>query len=107
MGMASPVLRFQMNDASLARKIAEIARDSSRVVPSPHAKRRMRQRHILLTQILDCLRRGSVIEPAHLDIRGCWKCTLEAIVAGDRIRVAAAVTKDEIGELVVVVTVMH
>lgn len=107
MGMTAPVLKFQMNDVSLARKIAGIAADSSRVVPSPHAKRRMRRRKILLTQVLHCLRKGKVVEPAHLDIHGCWKCTLEALVSGDRIRVAAAVSQDDKGEYIVIVTVMH
>jgi hypothetical protein len=107
MGMAHPkVLRFEMNDASLKRKIAEIAADSSRVVLMPHAKRRMRQRRVLITQVLHVLRRGHVVEPAHLDINGCWKCTLECLVSGDRIKVAAAVDKNEHGELVVVITVM-
>ena len=59
-----------MNDVSLKRKIAAIAADSSRVVILPHAKKRMRNRRILLTQILYCLRHGNVIEPAHLDIKG-------------------------------------
>ena len=105
--MAAPILKLHMNDVSLARKIAEIAADSSRVVPSLHAKKRMRLRKILLTQVLTCLRKGKVVEPAHLDIHGCWKCTLEAVVSGDRIKVAAAISQDEADEYVVVITVMH
>jgi hypothetical protein len=107
MGMAVPILRLAMNDVSLKRKIAQIAADSSRVVILPHAMKRMRKRRILLTQILYCLRNGNVIEPAHQDIKGCWKCTLEALVSGDLVRVAAALDKDEAGELVLVITVMH
>jgi hypothetical protein len=107
MGMAAPVLKFQMNEVSLARKIAGIAADSSRVVTSAHAKGRMKRRKILLTQVLYCLRKGKVVEPAHQDIYGCWKCTLEALVSGDRIKVAAAVCQDETGEYVVIITVMH
>lgn len=106
MGMA-PIVRFAMNDASLRRKIAELAKDSARVVLTAHAKRRMRQRHILITQVLHCLRQGSVVEPAHQDITGCWKCTLETIVSGDVVRVAAAIDKDDNGELVIVITVMN
>jgi len=107
MGMAAPILKFAMNDVSLKRKISQIASDSSRVVITPHAKKRMRKRRILLTQVLHCLRRGNVIEPAHQDIGGCWKCTLESHVSGDVVRVAAAVDRDADGELVVVITVMH
>lgn len=107
MGMAAPILKFAMNDVSLKRKIAQIAADSSKVVVTPHAKKRMRTRRILLTQVLYCLRRGNVIEPAHQDINGCWKCTLETHVSGDVVKVAAAIDRDANGELVVVITVMH
>jgi Domain of unknown function (DUF4258) len=107
MGSAAPISKFAMNDVSLRRKIAQIAADSSRVVVLPHAKQRMRKRHILLTQILCCLRRGNMIEPAHQDIKGCWKCTLEALVSGDLIKVAAALDKNESGDIVLVITVMH
>lgn len=62
---------------------------------------------ILLTQDLYCLQRGNMVEPAHQDIKGCWKCTLEALVSGDLIKVAAALDKDESGEIVLVITVMH
>ena len=72
MGMAAPVLRFAMNDASLKRKIAELAADSSHVAILPHARKRMRERRILLTQVLHCLCHGNVVEPAHQDIKGCW-----------------------------------
>jgi len=107
MGMSAPILKFAMNDISLKRKIAKIAVDSSRVVIRPHAKKRMRKRRILLTQILHCLRNGNVIEPAHQDIHGCWKCTLESHTSGDVVKVAAAIDRDADGELVVVITVMH
>jgi len=110
MGMAAeraPVIALAMNDASLKRKIAEIASDSSRVVVTKHAKKRMRERHVLLTQVLHCLLRGNVVQPAHQDITGCWKCTLEVLASGDLIRVVAAVDKNEEGELVVVITVIN
>lgn len=107
MGMAAPILKLAMNDVSLRRKIAQIAANSSRVVVTPHARTRMRKRRILLTQVLHCLRKGSVIEPAHQDINGCWKCTLESHVSGDVVKVAAAIDRDASGELVVVITVMH
>jgi hypothetical protein len=35
------VLRFEMNDASLKRKLAELSADSFNVLVLPHAKRRM------------------------------------------------------------------
>jgi hypothetical protein len=48
-----------------------------------------------------------VVEPAHRNIRGNWQCTLEARLAGDQVRVAAALLTDTDGEWVMVVTVMN
>jgi Domain of unknown function (DUF4258) len=107
MGMVPGILPFRMNDQSLQRKIAELAQDSSKVILTAHAKRRMRERHILLTQILQVLQKGCVVEHAHQDIHGHWKCTLELLVSGDLIKVAAALGENELKEKVVVITVMH
>jgi hypothetical protein len=108
--MAAPVTNvhpFRMNDASLKRKIAELAQDSFNIIIMPHAKQRMRRRGILITQVQKVLIRGNVVEPAHRDIHGCWKCTLKLTVSGDLIRVAAALGEDEHKNKVVVLTVMN
>ncbi len=108
MGMVKPkIIPLAMTDHGLARKIAQIAGDSSRVVTTLHARKRMRQRRVLLTQVIKVLQGGSVVEHAHRDIHGNWKCTLEKLVAGDRIRVAVALESDDSGELVIVITVMN
>lgn len=109
MGMprSAMVLLLAMNDHSLKRKIGEVAADSSRVVILRHAKQRMKKRQILFTQVLHCLRHGNVVEPAHQDIKGCWKCTLESLVSGDLVRVAAALDRNDDGDLVLVITVMN
>ncbi len=101
-----------MNDETLRRKIAAIAQESlhsaaHRVIVLPHAKQRMRKRKILLTQVYDTLIRGVVVEHAHRDIKGCWKCTLSHLTAGDRVKVAAALCLADDGEIVVVITVMN
>jgi hypothetical protein len=97
---------FEMNDRLLARRIAELARDSSRVVLLPHAKRRMQKRGVSYSQVLQVLTKGVVVEPAHRDVYGYWKCTLSLLVAGDRIKVAAVLQEDQ-GAKVVVITVMN
>ncbi len=88
--MPAKLSHFTYNDVTLARAIARLAADSSRVVLTTHAKRRMKERGILLTQVLECLKSGTVDEPAHQDIHGSWKCTLGKVIAGDHVRVAAA-----------------
>ena len=102
--MAIPV-PLPLNDANMLRVIRELAQDSGNVFVEPHAKQRMRQRHITLTQVIECLRKGVIDEPAHTNIRGNWKCTLRHLHAGDVIRLVAAIEKDENGDWIAVVTV--
>lgn len=107
MGMESSVVPFGMNDQMLARRIAQVAQDSSKVILMPHAKKRMRERNILWTQIIQVLRKGLVVEHAHRNIRGNWQCTLKLLVAGDEIKLAAVLQENEAGESVIVLTVMN
>ena len=105
--LKSNVVPFAMNDVSLQRKIRELAQNSGNIVISDHAKRQMRRRGVLWTQVQQVLVRGNVVEPAHLDIYGCWKCTLQLTVSGDSIRVAAVLGEDEFKNKIVVITVMN
>lgn len=103
MGTVKPIL---LSDASFLKRLRAIAKDSHRVYLTPHAKRRMAQRRVNLRQVLECLRKGRICEPAHLTIQGDWKATLEYQYAGDKVKVAVAIEKQEDGDLAVVVTVM-
>lgn len=100
------VTAFPMNDATLRRAIAETAADSARVFLTVHAKQRMRERGVTFAQVLKVLKEGAVVEPAHIDIHGSWKCSLEKVVAGDRVRVVA-VYEQQGDAVVVVVTAYH
>jgi len=103
----SNVLPFEMNDQTLRRRIAQVVANSERMLPSAHALARMRKRKILPTQVLKVLRTGYIVEHAHQNIKGNWQCTLEAVIAGDLIRVAAALVSEPNGDWVVVITVMN
>lgn len=95
-----------MNDENLRRKIATLAQDSSRVFFNSHSRKKMRARKVTLSQVLHVLRRGQVTEGAHKNIKGNWQCTLACNVAGDYVKVAAAL--DDSGEeSVIVITVMN
>lgn len=104
MGVVDPI-PLPMNDANMLRLIRDLAQDTQNVFLLPHAKQRMKQRRITLTQIYACLRAGSIYEPAHTDIRGDWKCTLQHLSAGDDIRVAAVIKCDDQGNWIAVITV--
>lgn len=94
-----------MNDATLLRILRELAQDTSNVFLMPHARQRMKQRRISTTQVYACLRKGMIVEPAHLTIRGTWKCTLQHRHAGEEVNVAAVLERDENGDWIAVVTV--
>jgi hypothetical protein len=105
MGMSTQPIVFALNDENLIRMIREAAKDTARVFFTPHAKKRMKQRRITPTQVYDCVRNGSVCEPAHVNIHGNWQCTLTRRHAGDEVTVAAALERDEDGNWVTVITV--
>lgn len=73
--MANPI-PLPLNDANMLRIVRELAQRTENVYVEPHAKRRMRQRSITLTQVYACLYKGVIDESAHENIRGNWKCTL-------------------------------
>ena len=97
---------MHLSDAGFLRKLRAIVRDSDRIVLTKHARQRMGQRRINQRQIVECLRKGRICEPVHLTIQGDWKATLEHQYAGDVVRVAVAIERQEDRELAVIVTVM-
>ena len=106
MGMGT-VQALRLSDAGFLKKLRVIVKDSNCVVLTKHAKQRMRQRRVNYRQIMECLRRGRICEPAHLTIHGDWMATLEHRYSGDAVRVVVAIERQEDGELAVVVTVMN
>lgn len=99
-------LPFALNDANFLKRLRTAAADSAMVLVMPHAKKRMRERKINLNQIIACLQKGTVTEPAHLTPYGDWKATLMHRSAGDVIQVAAALEARENGDYCIVITVM-
>jgi Domain of unknown function (DUF4258) len=69
--------RLRMTKPEALRVVRDAARDSARVFLTPHAEQRIYQRKITRTQVLDCLRKGSIIEGPAPTINGEWECTVE------------------------------
>jgi hypothetical protein len=99
MGMPTEPIPLKLNDANLQRLIREAAADTARVYFPKHATQRMRERAITPTQVYECLRRGSVSEPAHMNLHGNWQCTLKCVmqVTTSRSPRHSSVTKMGIG----------
>lgn len=96
-----------LNDANFLRRLRQVAEDSSRVVVLRHAKERMVERKISLSQVISCLKKGAISEPAHLAHKTGWKATVTHRCGGDTVSVVAVLETNENGECCIVITVMR
>lgn len=89
--MTAAVVPLQLGGPQALRIIREAAKDTDRVAFHPHAKSRMRKRRINPTQVYSCLRLGVIIEGPALDIKGCWRCTMYRLAAGEEVKVVVSI----------------
>lgn len=99
------LIPLRMSDSHFLRIVREVAKDTARMKLSRHAKERMEGRGFSISQVFACIRRGAIYEPVHQDVRGDWKCTLRLVWAGDDIRVAIALKRNDQGIWIAVLTV--
>jgi len=71
-----------------------------------HAKERMKERKVSIKQVHECVNKGLVEEPAHINAHGNWSATVGYFTGGDYVKVATAISKDDKGDLIVVITVI-
>ncbi len=98
-----PVAKLSSIEAQ--RRINDIARDTSKVILSPHAKEQMAERDFINRDIYDILREGIVRIEAKKDKYGDWRYRVENI-RHRGCRDAATVTIIKRGDFLEVVTVM-
>lgn len=101
------IVAFDLNKVKAKHLIAEIAKDSSRVFITDHARKRMNERKITDTQIHRCLGHGQMKDEPFRNQKGNWQVTLETITAGERVVVVAAIEKEVDGGYIVVITAHH
>lgn len=101
--MPDRVLPIRLSRAAALTVIRAAAEDTSQIIVTRHAEQRMRQRRITMRQVVACLRLGVMTEGPALDIKGCWSCRIERMVAGDDVKVALAI--DPLAK-VIIITVM-
>ncbi|WP_126456878.1 DUF4258 domain-containing protein [Sulfuriflexus mobilis] len=88
--------------------IRTAAQETDRVEWSSHAKKRMRQRKVSMTQVLRVLKTGGILEGPYEDIKtGHWKCRLEQFTAGDNVNVVVAIERNEDSTPIIIVTAME
>lgn len=99
-------LPLALNDANFLKRLRLAAGDSAKIIIVQHAKQRMKERYITRGQVISCLQKGTISEPAHLTPHGDWKATVTHRAAGDHVSVAVAIEAKENGDYCIVVTVM-
>lgn len=98
-------IKIELNDANFLQRLRSALLVQSYLLTT-HAKVRMVERKISTSQVLQCLGKGKIDEPAHLTVQGDWKATVGYQTGGDYVQVSAAISKNEKGDLIVIVTVI-
>lgn len=98
-------LPLVLNDANFLERLRAIYKLKSPFL-TDHAKLRMKQRKVSIRQVYECIEKGTIDEAAHLTIQGDWKATVGYFTGGDYIKVATAISNNDKGEMIVVVTVI-
>ncbi len=104
--MVSNVIQMRITPANAKKRIAEVAKDSAKVIFTRHANERSSQRSITRKQVINCLTHGCFTEDPYWDqMNGGYKFTMQTVDSGERVSVAAALYKNDNGDYVVVITV--
>jgi hypothetical protein len=93
------------SEQTVKQWLKEAARGERRLLFSPHAEQRMRERKIGRRQVLETLGHGAISEPLHQDVHGDWRCNVSWQHAGLRVTVGAVFKLRENGEWVIIATV--
>jgi len=85
------VVPLALSKAAAARLIKELSADMDNIVPVGHARKRMVQRRISITQARRIVQAGYIDGDPWLDEHGYWRVTMRGVTAGDEITVGVAI----------------
>lgn len=90
--MTAPnVVPLKLSKPAAAKIIKEIGADPDRIVPVPHAKLRMKQRKISITQARRVVQAGFIDGEPWMDEHGNWRVDMRGMSAGEQITVGLAI----------------
>jgi len=98
-------LPLVLNDANYLSKMRTVLA-SRPLFLTDHAKVRMKERKVSSKQIHDCVAKGAIEEPAHINVHGHWSATVGYFTGGDYVKVVTAINQNDKGEFIVVITVI-
>lgn len=85
------VVPLRLSKPAAARIIKEIGADPNRIVPVHHARMRMVQRKISITQVRRVVQAGFVDGEPWMDDHGNWRVTMRGTSAGEQITAGIAI----------------
>jgi hypothetical protein len=88
--MAKPV-QFTLSKPKALELVRELAANTGNVIFTVHALKRMKLRRVTPLEVIECLRKGSIVEGPALGIKGDWELAIERMGAGRKLRVALAI----------------
>ena len=101
------VLLLDLSPEKALEIIRELAKETDRIAYTKHAEDRMEARSITATQVLRCLRKGSITEGPAREPRGNWRIRMEVFSAGEPVKVVGVLDRDDQGNYFLVITVMQ
>ncbi|SJM94978.1 DUF4258 domain-containing protein [Crenothrix polyspora] len=103
--MPKNVVNFDLTAPAALKIIRHLAQESELVFLLTHVKKRMKQRHITIGQILRCLLKGEITEGPYREIStGNWRMRLELKESGQLVTVVAELYTAENGEKIIIIT---
>lgn len=103
----SSVKPLKPRESSVRQWLKEAGEGKRRLLISPHAQERMKERKIGRRQVLETLKHGTISEALHKDVRGDWRCNVSGRHAGMRITLGVVLKFQESGEWIVIATVFE
>jgi hypothetical protein len=104
---ADQACRYGFTPVQAKQHFEALRGDDSCIHHSTHLHDRMDERGVTIRQVMAALRHGRVEQEPYLEKENCWRMRYRDFVAGDDISVVVQLEKDKMGELLIVVTVIH
>jgi Domain of unknown function (DUF4258) len=88
MAKTAPFFLSKPKSLALVRELAAV---DGNVIFTLHALKRMRLRNVTPFEILQCLRKGVIVEGPALGVKGNWELALQRLGGNRKVRVAVAI----------------
>ena len=103
--MNKKIIQPELTPHAALKTIKDLAKNTDNVFLIPHAKQSMKKRQITLSQIIECLLKGTITEgPYHEIGADNWRVRMEYFSSGQCIKVIAELITNDNNEKIIVIT---